>query len=105
MTMPAAPHYGARFELELSSAEPASPTRYDTRVHLPGARCDYDLLIGQDGSCTLNKRGCEPPGDRDAEPWIRAYLQALGRQLFRGAQRGEPWPRRLSRWREPNPHQ
>ncbi len=97
------PHTGARFELDLLSRTEAE-VRYRAQLHLPAGRTDHVLAIsldeGRRGTCTLVRTGGagEPPPQVEGD-LCTAHLLALGRQLYRSAEKDGTWQRRLMRWR------
>jgi hypothetical protein len=94
------PHTGARFELDLVSVS-ETEARYRAQVHQALGHQHYQLTIqlaggpGR-GACSLVETTGAAPAEGD---WTRSYLLALGRQLFRAADKDGTWQRRLNRWR------
>lgn len=95
------PHFGARFQLERQSVDELS-ARYAATVHLPDGPRGFTMLIRvPSGEVELS------PSEDAATPapeWTLRHLQALARQLYRGARKDEGWPRRLMRWHAAEDH-
>jgi hypothetical protein len=94
------PAFGARFEL-LRQAVDAQAAVYAATIYLPQATRRLTLRIARaDGGVELASAAGDEAGEGELPAWVNKHLQALARQIFRGAGRDGDFLRRLMRWHE-----
>jgi hypothetical protein len=90
------PDHGVRWIARLTSAS-ESRASYELSVALPGVVHEGRVEFADDGALTFEWSSAGPP-PAAVDPMTRALL----RSAFHRHRAGEPWPRRLTRWR-PDP--
>lgn len=98
---PLRPTSGARFELQRSDTrQPGAhgpSATYEARIALPEGTTALEVRIVTSPSLAVELADADPT----APAWALEHLRAIARTLGRAAARGEAWPRRILRWREP----
>jgi hypothetical protein len=91
------PEHGVRLIARLTNAS-ESRASYELSVALPGVVHEGRVEFAEDGELSFEWSSAGPP-PAAVDPMTRALL----RSAFHRRRAGEPWPRRLTRWR-PDPH-
>ena len=73
---------------------------YDAAVYTPDTAYHYDAVLDQRGNATLTPRGPVAP-DENEQALLKLARSTARAAARRVADRLEPWPPRLMRWRGP----
>ncbi|HSC88328.1 MAG TPA: hypothetical protein VLC09_13695 [Polyangiaceae bacterium] len=83
---------GGRVELRL---DPSSPlVRYEARWFTAEGEFSGHAVLDENGEALVEGNG--------APAWLLDWTAALLRLIARDHAAGSPWPRRLTRWRQPH---
>lgn len=94
----ARPAHGARLVVKLDPGAPVEGV-YALAVSTPDGEWSGSATVGaEDGAVTFGSWGSHDPAS-----WVVAALRALLRLAWQRRRAGEPWPRRLARWRPTPP--
>lgn len=93
------PLYGARFQFDRQEVGPHA-AHYAVRIFFGQAAHDFSVRIAlPEGTVEI-----QPAQPENLVPgWALVHVRALGRELFREAQKEKGWPRRIMRWKNHDP--
>jgi len=89
------PDHGARFTLRLEKSQPEVSYQFEV---------DFgEQLVRGVASVSLEQGAVNLEADQELPAWLSTTMTGLLRSLWRartGSASAEPWPRRLTRWRQ-----